>query len=37
MTGAGSLYHRAPTPLLGDGDKGEVWVVNAGRHRAPCS
>ncbi len=22
-------YHRAPTPLLGDGDKSEVWVANA--------
>jgi dipeptidyl aminopeptidase/acylaminoacyl peptidase len=22
-------YHRAPSPLLGDGDKGEVWVANA--------
>ena len=22
-------YHRAPTPLLGDGDKGEVWVAKA--------
>ena len=22
-------YHRAPTPLLGDGDEGEVWVANA--------
>ena len=23
------VYHRAPTPLLGDGDKGEVWVADA--------
>jgi dipeptidyl aminopeptidase/acylaminoacyl peptidase len=23
------VYQRAPTPLLGDGDKGEVWVANA--------
>jgi dipeptidyl aminopeptidase/acylaminoacyl peptidase len=22
-------YHRAPSPLLGDGDKGEVWAANA--------
>jgi dipeptidyl aminopeptidase/acylaminoacyl peptidase len=23
------VYHRAPSPLLGDGDKGEVWVAAA--------
>jgi dipeptidyl aminopeptidase/acylaminoacyl peptidase len=23
------VYHGAPTPLLGDGDRGEVWVMNA--------
>ncbi len=22
-------HHRAPTPLIGDGDQGEVWVMNA--------
>jgi len=22
-------YHRAPSPLLGDGDRGEVWAANA--------
>jgi dipeptidyl aminopeptidase/acylaminoacyl peptidase len=23
------VYHRAPTPLLGDSDQGEVWTANA--------
>jgi dipeptidyl aminopeptidase/acylaminoacyl peptidase len=23
------VYHRAPSPLLGDGDRSEVWVANA--------
>src|SRR6185503_17251868 len=23
------VYHAAPTPLLGDGDKGDVWIANA--------
>src|SRR5581483_5194519 len=23
------VYHRAPTPLLGDGDRSEVWVAAA--------
>jgi dipeptidyl aminopeptidase/acylaminoacyl peptidase len=23
------VYHRAPTPLLGDGDQSEVWAANA--------
>jgi dipeptidyl aminopeptidase/acylaminoacyl peptidase len=23
------VYQRAPTPLLGDGDKGEIWISNA--------
>jgi len=23
------VYHRAPTPLLGDGDRSEVWAANA--------
>ena len=28
-TAARSTYLRAPTPLLGDGDRSEVWVANA--------
>ena len=27
--GKAIVYHRAPTPLLGDGDKSEVWVAKA--------
>jgi dipeptidyl aminopeptidase/acylaminoacyl peptidase len=27
--GKAIAYHRAPTPLLGDGDKSEVWVAKA--------
>jgi dipeptidyl aminopeptidase/acylaminoacyl peptidase len=23
------VYHRAPTPLLGDGDRSEIWVADA--------
>jgi len=23
------VYHRWPTPLLGDNERGEVWVANA--------
>jgi dipeptidyl aminopeptidase/acylaminoacyl peptidase len=27
--GSKIVYHRWPTPLLGDNDRGEVWVMNA--------